>query len=153
MNKKYFWICSGYMNRGNWTATTIIVHITLYLWVHEWYAEKLLKVREFCKNHTWSSSEKEYDSIYNTIPQSLQCNYDANFKSMVRNQNLQIVTRVIVETMTTIIKGNKFNLKSILWAQAKEFQCQSQNVFIFVLEECKNGLVINREVFQITAWK
>ena len=149
MNKKYFCICSGYMNKGNWTATTIIIHIILYLGVHVLYTKKLLKLENSVKITHDHVQRKIWIAF--TIPQSLQCSYDANFKSMVRNPNHQSVTKVNVETKTTIIKGNKFNLKSILWAQLKEFQCQWQNVSMLVLEECKNGLLINRETIQIIA--
>ena len=49
-----------------------------------------------------------------------------------------------IRTTTDIIKGSKFNLKCISWAQAREFQVE------LVLEKCKNGLV-TREMLWIKA--
>jgi len=46
---------------------------------------------------------------------------------------------------TTSFKGSKFNLKSVLPTQAREFQCHLPNVLEFVLQKHKNGLSITRE--------
>jgi len=41
------------------------------------------------------------------------------------------------KTKGTIIRHNKLNKKSILWAQTGKFECQWQKVLEFVLQEHK----------------
>jgi hypothetical protein len=45
-----------------------------------------------------------------------------------------------MNTRTKIIKGSKFNLKCIYWAQAGEFQVE------VMLEKGRNGLVVRETV-------
>jgi hypothetical protein len=45
-----------------------------------------------------------------------------------------------MKTTTNIIKGSKFNVKCIYWAQAGKFQLE------LMLEKCRNGLVAREMV-------